>query len=239
MTTLAVIIARSGSRGLPNKSMQTVAGQPLIVWTLEHALGCRRVDEVVLTSDCPKALETGRRFGVHVYRRPAHRATDTATIDDGVRHGVECWEMNHQSKCDLVTILYANIPVRPADLSDRALAKLVETGADSVQSVYSVGKIHPFWMKRTGGPDGDKLEMYVENQVYRRQDLPPVYMLDAGAIAVTRSSLFAVDPDEPHAFLGRDRRAIITEPGEVVDIDDELDLALAQVLLERKLALSA
>ena len=52
MPTLAVIIARRGSKGLHNKAMQPLLGKPVIAWTIEHALGCKRVDQVVLSSDC-------------------------------------------------------------------------------------------------------------------------------------------------------------------------------------------
>ncbi len=233
MKTLAVIIARAGSKGLANKSMQPLAGRAVIEWTLEHALGCKRVDQVVLSSDCPRIRALGRDYGVTSYPRPADRATDTATIDDGARHGVECWEAEHDTNCDHVAILYGNVPVRPPDLTDRAVAKLIETGADSVQCVYPVGKMHPYWMKQLAGPAGDQLQMYQPNSVYRRQDLPPVYMLDGGVIAVRRECLFTVVEDEPHAFLGKDRRAIVTEPGQVVDVDSELDLAIAEVLLAK------
>ena len=234
MTTLAVIIARAGSKGLHNKSMQPLLGKPVIAWTIDHALGCRGIDHIVLSSDCPLTLATGRDYGILCYRRPPEWASDTATIDDGARHGVECWEAEYGATCDHVAILYGNIPVRPPDLSDQALGKLIETGADSVQSVCPVGRMHPFWMKKLTGPCRDQLEMNQPNRVYRRQDLPPLYMLDAGVLAVTRESLFAVDPAEPHAFLGRDRRAILTRPGDVVDVDDDLDLALAAVVLERR-----
>ena len=234
MTTLASIIARKGSKGLVNKSMQPLAGKPVIAWTIEHALGCNRVDHIVLSSDCPRILGMGRDYGIDCYQRPEHRASDAATIDDGARHGVECWEVEHDATCDYIAIHYGNIPLRPADLTDRAVAKLIETGADSVQSVYPVGKMHPLWMKRLSGATGDVLEMYESNRIYRRQDLPPVYMLDAGVLAMTRANLFNVDPAEPHNFLGTDRRGIVSQPGEVIDVDDELDLALAEVLLQRR-----
>ncbi len=231
---LAVIIARKGSKGLPNKAMQHLEGKPLVAWTIEHALGSQRVDQVVLSSDCDDILGVGASFGIHTYQRPAHRASDTATIDDGARHGVECWEAEFGRECRYVAILYGNIPIRPADLSDRALHKLMETEADSVQSVYPVAKMHPLWMKKLGGPFGDVLQMYEENKIYRRQDLPPVYMLDAGVLAVTRNSLFNVNPAEPHAFLGADRRAIVTQPGDVVDVDDPLDMAFAEAVLRMR-----
>jgi len=233
MSKLAVIIARAGSKGLPNKAMRPLAGKPLVAWTIEHALASRSVDHVVLSSDCPDVLATGDGFGIETYCRPVDRASDIATIDDGARHGVECWEQSHGRQCRYVAILYGNIPIRPPDLTDRALNTLIETGADSVQGLYAVGKMHPLWMRTLGGDTGDVLEMYQPNRVYRRQDLPPVYMLSGGALAVTRSALFTVDPEEPYAFLGTDHRAIVHEPDDVVDIDCDMDMAYAQLLLKR------
>ena len=57
---------------------------------------------------------------------------------------------------------------------------------------------------------------------------------DGGVIAVRRASLFTTDPENPHAFLGDDRRGIETNPGEVVDVDDENDFALAEAILQRQ-----
>lgn len=239
MTTLAVIIARAGSKGLANKNMRPLGGKPLTAWTVEHALGSKRIDDVVLTSDGEAILEIGRGYGIKTYLRPPHRATDTATIDDGARHGVECWEAEHGKQADYIAILYANVPLRPRDLTDRAIAKLIETEADSVQTVFPVGKMHPLWMRKLTGTFGDVLENYQPNEIYRRQDLPPVYMLNSGVLAVTRQNLFNVDPAHPHNFLGTDRRAIVTRADDVVDVDDELDLLMAEGILQLRSRQSA
>ncbi len=228
---LAVIIGRGGSRGLARKNLRLLGGRPLVAWTIEHAKQSRLIDDVVLSSDDPEILEVGRAHGVHCFERPAELASDTATVDAAARHGVAAWENTTNQTCSHVAILYANVPIRPHDLTDRALTKLRDTGADSVQCVYPVGARHPLWMRRLTGPDGDQLEHYQPNEIYRRQDLPPVYMLNSGVIAVTRASLFDVDPAHPHQFLGRDRRAIVTEEHEVIDIDTELDLRIAEAVL--------
>lgn len=235
MNILTVILARAGSKGLVGKNTLTVAGRPMLAWTLEHALGSRRSGRVVLSTDGDNLAEVARSMGVEVVMRSAETATDSATIDSAARHAVLAVESMADAPFDAAVILYGNIPIRPADLTDRAVAKLAETGCDSVQSVYPVEKLHPYWMKRLGGEEGDELLMYEPNDVYRRQDLPPVYMLNGGVIAVTRKSLFNVDPAHPHAFLGRDRRAVVNEPDDVIDVDSRLDLRVAEaVLLERR-----
>ena len=235
--TLAVILARSGSKGLPRKNALPLGGQPMLAWTIQHAAGSERVDEVVVSTDGRELVAIAERWGAGVVRRPRELAGDAAPVDAAVRHAVQAHEIASGERVDVVAILYGNVPIRPADLTDRAVGKLLDSGCDSVQSVCRMGKTHPYWMKRLGGEAGDEMLPLIDNNIHRRQDLPPVYLLDGGVIAVTRRSLFCegIDGagDDPHAFLGRDRRAVVTDPGEVVDIDTPLDLCVAEAVLAR------
>ena len=138
-------------------------------------------------------------------------------------------------------ILYANVPVRPPDLIDRALRLLWTSGCDSVQSYAPVGKHHPWWTARLaegGGVapwEGDVLN----HGVFRRQDLPAAVVPDGGIIALTRAALMLEVPGVtpgPHAFFGRDRRGVMTREGDVVDIDSEVDLIVADAVLSRRRA---
>lgn len=223
---LGVILARAGSKGLKNKNSLLIAGKPMLAWTIEHAQASSQIERLIVTTDGQAIADIARGYGVEVVMRPDELANDVATVDAAARHAVSQVVSMHQNIC----LLYGNVPVRPADLSDRALTKLAETGADSVQSVSPVGKQHPYWMKTVDEATGE-LGMYTPNNIYRRQDLPPVYMLDGGVIAVSRNSLFNVVEGEPHAFLGSDRRAVVTEPGEVVDVDGQADFNLAESIL--------
>jgi len=224
---LAVIIGRAGSKGLPGKNALPLAGRPMICHTIQHAQQSSTVDRIVVSTDGESIAEAARSMSMEVVDRPAELADDQATVDAAVRHAVEA--LGDESP--IVVILYANVPVRPDDLIDRAVEVLSRTGADSVQSYAEVGKHHPWWMVRLDG--AGRVRPYDDHAVYRRQDLPPLHLPDGGVIAVTRESLFATDPDDPHAFLGGDRRGVAIRPGEVIDIDDAADLALAESRLSR------
>ncbi|MEM1213625.1 MAG: acylneuraminate cytidylyltransferase family protein [Planctomycetota bacterium] len=229
--TLAIILARGGSQGLPRKNALPVAGKPMLAWTLEHALNSACLDHVALSTDDDELADIARSYQVQVIKRTPELASDTAPVDAAARHAVASIVGFHPH----VVLLYGNVPVRPIDLTERAVRKLRDSGADSVQSVCPVGKSHPYWMKSLTGPDIDTLEPIADNSVYRRQDLPPVYLLDGGVIAVKRESLFTIDDQHPHAFLGATRRAITTEPGEVVDVDSETDRLVADAILTQQL----
>jgi len=222
---LAVVIGRAGSKGLPRKNALPVCGVPMIAHTIRFARASRSIARTIVSTDGDAIAAIARDEGVEVFLRPAELANDTATVDSAVRHAVNACG----SRAEIIVILYGNVPVRPADLADRAVERLVASGADSVQSYYRVGKTHPFWMSRLDG-DG-RVAQFIENRIYRRQELPPLFMPDGGVIAVRRASLFDVREGEPHAFFGRDRRGIETREGDVIDVDSAIDMAVAEAII--------
>ncbi len=232
---IAVILARAGSKGLPNKCVVPVLGRPMIAYTFDHAKAARCLDGIVLTTDSPQAAELARGSGVEVVDRPAELAGDKARVDESVRHAVLQYESRHACRVDAVVILYGNIPVRAAGMIDRAAGHLVHCGGDSVRTVAPVGKMHPDWMHRL---DGDRLVQYRPNSIHRRQDLEPVYYHDGAVIAVTRAALFdsSTAGADPHAFFGKDRRAIVQGPHDAVDVDEPLDVLVAEAVLRHTAA---
>ncbi len=231
---LAVVIGRAGSRGLPGKNALPLAGRPLICHTIDDARAASTVDRIVVSTDGDAIAAAAESMAVPVVRRPRDLATGTATVAAAVRHAVT--EHDAAGVARVIVILYANVPVRPAGLIDRAVGVLLETGADSVQSYCGVGKHHPYWMVAMDG-DGCVTPLH-DNPVDRRQDLPSLLIPDGGVIAVTRAGLLAAasGTEHPHAFLGADRRGVETAPGEVVDVDTPHDLVVAEAYLDRAVA---
>ncbi|MHC4448213.1 MAG: N-acetylneuraminate synthase family protein [Planctomycetota bacterium] len=224
---IAVVIGRAGSRGLTGKNHMMTGGRPMVCHTLERACTARSVRRVVVSTDSEPVAQAAALMGVQVVRRPPRLATDEAPVDAAVRHAIDVVG----DQAPIVVILYANVPIRPPDLIDRAVRLLVETGADSVQSYTPVGKCHPAWMVTID--DAGRVRPCAESTIDRRQDLPKMLIPDGGVIAVTRRSLFTSETGNPHAFLGKDRRGIELAPGSVIDVDSSLDFAVADAMLER------
>lgn len=232
---LAVIIGRAGSRGLPGKNARIVAGRPMVAWSVAHAAACPEIGSVVVSTDGPEIAAAAREAGAAVLMRPARLAGDHTSVIETVRHAVAAIEDGAVPEIPAgprpagtpIVILYANVPVRPRGLAGRAVRMLLDTGADSVQSYADVGKHHPAWMVRLDA-DG-RVAPLDPAAPDRRQDLEPLRLPDGGVIAVRRELLD--HGPHPHAFLGRDRRGIVTAPGDVVDVDDAADLAVADARL--------
>lgn len=239
---VAIIIGRGGSKGLPGKNMLPVAGKACAAWTIDAAQASEHVGLVCVSSDDERLLGLGASCGARVIRRPAALASDVATVDAAARHAVqELGDACGHARTALV-LLYANVPVRPEGLIDRAIEKFVESGADCVQSYAPVGKYHPWWMARLDDRGAVRpWEGEVLNHgVFRRQDLPPAYVPDGGVIVVSRAALMleiaGVAPG-PHAFFGHARAGVINGAGEVVDIDSRVDLLVAEAILKERRAM--
>lgn len=233
-----IVLGRAGSKGVPGKNTAPVAGRPCAAWTIEHAQRAACVGAVAVSSDSEALLDLAVSMGAEAIRRPAELASDHATVDAAARHAASVLlESGRIASEAPIVILYANVPVRPRDLTDRAVGMLMATGCDSVQSYAPVGKHHPWWTARldaatgTVGPwEGEVLN----HGVFRRQDLPPAFIPDGGIIALTRRALMLEIPGAapgPHAFFGVDRRGVTNPEGAVIDIDAPTDLLVADAVL--------
>jgi CMP-N-acetylneuraminic acid synthetase len=222
----AVIIGRAGSKGFPNKNSALLNGIPMVHYSIKSALQARTITSILVSTDCPGLAEASREFTqVTIVNRPLELATDDASVHATVRHAI----VSTNDLSPIVVVLYANVPIRPDTLIDDAVTLHFKSNADSVQSYAPVGKHHPAWMSRI---QGSLPTPYLPGErAHRRQDLEPLYILDGGIITVSRNLLVTEDLAHRHAFLGRNRRAIITQPGAVVDIDNSFDMLLAETMI--------
>jgi CMP-N,N'-diacetyllegionaminic acid synthase len=237
MNVLGVILARAGSEGLKNKHLRPLCGKAVIEYTFEHARQAALLSQVVVSTDCPNVKQLARSRGLRVIDRPAELATADASVQDAMLHALASVESEFQSRPDALVVLYGNVPVRGEGVIDRAIELLKTSGCDSVRSFCPVGKWHPAWMSRLRG---DKVEPLIPGSIHRRQDLEPVYLHDGAVVAVTRASLLRgrENPGDPHAFFGADRRGILTEYGQTVEIDHPRDLFLAEAILRERQSLA-
>ena len=233
MRVLSVILARAGSRGLANKHLLPLLGRPVIGYTFDFARPLKELGPVVVSSDCPEIRAMGEAAGYYAIERPARLAEDEASVQDVMLHAMDAVEEATPFRADALLVLYGNVPVRGADVAHRALRVLEETGCDSVRTFCPVGKWHPAWMARLAG---DKVEALHAGSLHRRQDLEPLYLHDGAAVAVSRKAMLRGKrtPSDPHAFFGDDRRGIVTESGETVEVDARRDLFLAEAILRER-----
>ena len=185
---LALIPARSGSKGLPGKNIRPLAGKPLLAWPIEAARASRHVDRVVLSTDSAEFAEIGRSHGAEVPAlRPAELAADTSATVDCILDMLDRLESAGET-FDYLVLLEPTSPLTDAADIDRALAALDAASgkAEALVAVTAIHNAHPAFLVRDRG-DGLLRPWQGESfgDLPRRQDLEPVYALD-GSLYVTR-----------------------------------------------------
>src|SRR5262249_2660240 len=177
-----VIPARGGSKGLPGKNLRVLGKLSLIGHAVASSRESARLTRSIVSTDSPELADEARRHGAEVpFQRPAELASDQAGMIPVLQHAVR-WLESTGARPDLVVTLQPTSPFRTGDDIDRTVAKVIDTGADSAQTVTEAG-YHPFFMKTL---DGDRtVALFADGHKYvRRQDAPPVYQ-PSGAVYVT------------------------------------------------------
>lgn len=234
MPSLAIILARGGSQGLPGKHLLPLLGRPVISYTFDHARAAKNLTHTIVSSDDPAILDLAHRAGFPTLLRPPELATSEASVQDVLLHALDHVQSQPGSPhFDAVVTLYGNVPVRPAGCIDQALALLAATTADSVRSFTPVGKWHPQWMAILR--DNHVAPLHA-GSVHRRQDLQPLWLHDGAVVASTRAIMEYARKhrDDPHAFFGSDRRGFEVPQGDTVEVDSRRDLFWAEAVLRER-----
>ncbi|MFK8115163.1 MAG: acylneuraminate cytidylyltransferase family protein [Rubripirellula sp.] len=227
MRVLGVVIARGGSKGIPNKNIHVLRGKPLIQYTAEAALQSKLAN-VILTTECSDIQRVGQECGLSVpFTRPTELAQDDTPSLPVIQHAVRFMQEQGESY-DAVLTLQPTNPMRlPSDI-DGSIDLLENTDADSVISFVDVGEKHPARMKYIEAdarvvdpPFGEQFEGQ------RRQDLKPLYLRE-GAIYLTRTNVLL----EGNSFKGDDCRAWMIPCERACNIDEPFDLVMAEMLME-------
>ncbi|MBI4538232.1 MAG: acylneuraminate cytidylyltransferase family protein [Gemmatimonadetes bacterium] len=226
MRILGVIPARGGSRGVPRKNLRQVAGEPLIAHAIRAARESRLLTAFLTTTDDKEIGAVAGACGSPVLRRPRELATDEAPMAAVVLHALECAEREAGVEYEGVVILQPTSPIRTGEDVDGAITLLREDASvDSVISVCPMDDVHPARMYRVDG-EAWMRSLWPEWERAQRQDLPVVYYRN-GAIYVCRRGLLVRD----HVVMGGRRKAYVMPRKRLANIDDERDLAVADVLV--------
>lgn len=221
LRVLAVIPARGGSKGIPRKNLALLGGRPLVAWTIDAALRSDHVDHVIVSTDDDDIAEAATTCGATVpFRRPADLATDLAPSAAVVRHAVE----HVGGPFDIVVTLQPTSPLRPPDLVDRGVARLIETRAASCVSLARL-KHDPSWLFFVDDGDHTMRAAFPGPLTSRRQDARAIFGLDGAFYATRVADLMASG-----SLLAPPCVAIVND-GRMLDIDDADDLLIAQALV--------
>ncbi|MBR0757018.1 acylneuraminate cytidylyltransferase family protein [Bradyrhizobium jicamae] len=149
--TLAVIAARGGSKGIPNKNLIDICGKPLLAWTVIQAKAARGVDAVAVSSDSDTILAAAEAAGAIGVRRPEDISGDLASSESAWLHALEAVDRPH-GPFERIVALQATSPIRESSDIEKALDTFEREQLDSLLSVCEVEDYFN-WRIGTSGPE--------------------------------------------------------------------------------------
>jgi N-acylneuraminate cytidylyltransferase/CMP-N,N'-diacetyllegionaminic acid synthase len=227
---LCVIPARSGSKGIKNKNIIKLGGQPLIAWPINAALKSRYLDMVLVSTDSLKISKIAKKYGAEVpFLRPKKLATDNARTVDVIKHAIK-FLYKKLFFFDYVLCLEPTSPLTSTNDIDNAIKILTKNfnKADSVISVSYCSSQHPEYLFIKN--NNNLLERYLDKKKYsRRQNLKNYYFIDGSLYLSKVKSLFS-----NNSFITKKTIPFIMPKYKSFEIDDKVDLLIYKSLIKKK-----
>lgn len=224
MRSIAIIPARSGSKGLPDKNIKVIHQKPLMAWTIEAAIESCQFDEVMVSTDSLKYADIARKYGASVpFMRSESMSSDTASTWDTVREVIENYR-ELGKVFDTFCLLQPTSPLRTAGNIAKGMELFKNKKADSVIAVCEMEHSLNICNKlnREFSMDG----FYDSNQSGRRQDSEKYYRIN-GALYIQK----VVALKEYKNLYGPNSYAYVMDKISSIDIDDEVDFIQAEAVM--------
>lgn len=226
MKNIAIIPARSGSKGLKDKNIKELNGKPLLWYSIQSAIQSKCFDEIMVSTDNKQYAEIARNCGAFVpFLRSKEMSSDIASSWDVVREVLKKYKELGQV-FDNVMLLQPTSPLREAVDIKNAFKLFTEKQADSIVSVCEV-EHSPLWCNVL--PKDSRLEGFLRKEMESasgRQALPTYYRIN-GAIYLSKiqyeSMEFNLFNASGYAYCMPQMRSI--------DIDTEFDFIIAESII--------
>ena len=232
MYVLGIIPARGGSKSIPKKNIRSLAGKPLIAYTIEIAQNCKMLDRTVVSTDDVEIAEVAKKYGGDApFIRPKALSLDETPMVPVLQHAVSFIEQNEGVDVDVVVLLDPTSPFRRVEYIEACIQKIERENADSVVTVCEVEHNPYFVMMEL---DDDKLVPLIKSDkvITRRQDAPNVYRLNASVYAIKRDILM-----NEKTIITDNTMAVIMPHELSAHIDHEIDFEFAEYLMKKGISL--
>lgn len=214
MKILAVIPARAGSKGIPNKNIRLLSGKPLIYYCIHNALLSRNITDIVISTDSPEIAVIAEQMGVQCVWRREELCGDLVTLDSVI------YDVAREIECDYAITMQPTSPTLKVETLDKAIDYCILQQLDTLISVTN--RPHLSW-RREG-------ESIIQNYKKRlnRQELPDNY-LETGAFLISRKEIITYN-----SRIGNKIGVYEIDGSEAIDIDSFADFRNAEYIIDNK-----
>ncbi len=213
---VALVPMRHHSQRVQGKNYRLLAGKPLYYYILESLLACREISQVVVDTDSPPIMDGVRQYfpAVRLLERPAHLQGDKVSMNDILEYDTS------QADADFYIQTHSTNPLlRPSTISLAIRTLLAHI--PEYDSLFSVTRLQV----RLWDADGHAIN-HDPAVLLQTQDLPPVYEENSCMYIFTRPTMVS-----RHNRLGENPLMFEIDASEAWDIDEELDFAITEFLM--------
>lgn len=231
MRKIAIIPARSGSKGLKDKNIKELCGKPLMAYSIEAATKSELFDCVHVSTDSTEYARIAKEYGADVpFLRDEEYATDIASTWDAVKNVLSKYS-EFAKGFDMVTILQPTSPLRTSEDICNAYKLFCDREALSVVSVCEVD--HSPLLCNTLEKDLSLNQFIDVKKIARRQDMNTYYRINGGIYMLHIDVLSNINE-----LYGEKSYAYIMKKDNSIDIDGELDFQIAKCMMIERMKLA-
>lgn len=224
---LAIIPARSGSKGIPNKNIRIFNGKPLIYHTIQQARKSSIFDKIIVDTDSPKIADIALKSGAEVpFLRPAHLAGDTAKIADSVELLLHRMRKDFNYVPNIICLLQTTSPLREVNDIKQCYEEITNP---NVKSVCTICETHPrlYNLNHQG-------KIYLANSSNtnstNRQDWPKGYIENGAMVYMIKTNYFLKNKK----FVDKETVGIVIPRWRSIDLDHIEDWVLSEILYKNR-----
>lgn len=222
MNSIAIVLARGGSKRLPRKNVLPLAGKPMLAWTVEAALQSRRFARVLVSTDDSDIAEVGRACGAEVPFLRDAAMDDLAPSSEATLVALRQAQEHWGERYDVVAQLMANCPLRAAADISAALDNFLARGAEAQISCFKYGWMNPWWAAQLNAQSVPEY-LFPQARQQRSQDLPALFC-PSGAIWIAQTQALQAH----RTFYSPNHILYPMSWMSALDIDDDGDLQMAE-----------
>ena len=225
---LAIITARGGSKGIPNKNMKLIGKSPLIKYSIDSINDSKLVTTKIVSTDSDiigkYCLDNGIDFP---FLRPKKLADDSAKSIDVIIHAINFYKAKNEL-FDYVLLIQPTTPFRSKGIIDESISKLILSQKNTLISVKKVNhQYNPNWQFKLSTED-DSLISYEKTITSRRQDLDDTFIRD-GSIYLVKCDFLLKE----NSFFDKSIEYIIDHDAPNINIDTQSDLKKANEYVKK------
>jgi len=231
---VALIPARSGSKGVKNKNLRMLDQVPLIAWSIRCGLNTKTINRTIVSTDSEEYGAVARNWGAEVpFLRPESISLDESTDLDFVLHALEFFKSEGRIP-DLIVHLRPTTPLRDPQVVDEAIA----FAANRSKQITSIRSVHE--MSETAyksfeiGPKGNLVTVFNHSEALDtsnlpRQSFPKTYSPNGYVDLLIPEYILSMG-----ALHGNNVKPFITETAFEIDTEDDFELLNAKLNINKE-----